>query len=44
MIYSDHIGFCLSVAFSIGMLLGAGIAWMLVMKWEPIKTEEGDIM
>jgi hypothetical protein len=44
MIYSDHIGFCLSVAFSIGMLLGAGIAWMLVMHWEPIHAEEKEIM
>ena len=44
MVYTDDLGFLLSASFSIGMLLGAGIAWMLVMRWEPIRAEETEIM
>ena len=29
------------ISFNTGMLIGAGIAWALVMyKWEPIEAEE----
>ena len=42
--YYEYLGFCLSVAFSIGLLIGAGIAWALVMKWEPIHAVKEETM
>lgn len=40
----ENIGFFVSVAFSLGLVLGAGVAWVLVMKWEPIHATEEEIM
>jgi len=28
------------LSFSVGLIIGAGIAWSLVFVWEPIEAEE----